>query len=245
MSSVRPSLAVVAASFALAAPASAEVRPPGVPGPYVTEQLSNETTVTRWANSVSRARIRVAPLVNAKTTGQLRLLTEDGLPEIYLVLASRVDERGRTWMHIRIPRRPNGSTGWVLQEALGNLRTVRTMLRINRKTLRATLFRDGSPIWFARIGVGKASTPTPGGRFYIRERLRNLGGKGIYGPWAFGTSAYSVLSEWPGGGVVGVHGTNEPALLPGRPSNGCIRLRNKSINRLVLLMPLGTPVEIL
>ena len=47
---------------------------------------------------------------------------------------------------------------------------------------------------------------------------------GSYGPWAFGTSAYSVLSDWPGGGVIGIHGTNQPHLIPGRPSHGCVRV---------------------
>jgi lipoprotein-anchoring transpeptidase ErfK/SrfK len=67
---------------------------------------------------------------------------------------------------------------------------------------------------------------TPAGRFYIRERLRKRRDSPIYGPWAFGTSAYSALSDWPGGGVVGIHGTNQPGLIPGRPSHGCIRVRN-------------------
>lgn len=237
--------AALAFSLVVAPSAAAQVRPAGVEGPYRNEQLSNEQTVTRWAHSVSRARIRTEPRLSGRSLGPLRLLTEDGLPEIYMVLESRMDIKGRTWMHIRLPRRPNGTTGWVLAVALGDLNTVRTSLRINRRTLRATLFRDGRPIWRARIGVGKAATPTPRGKFYIRERLRNLGGRGVYGTWAFGTSAYSILSEWPGGGVVGIHGTNQPGLIPGRPSHGCIRLTNTSINNLVRLMPLGTPVEIL
>ncbi|MEA2125974.1 MAG: hypothetical protein QOI80_2756, partial [Solirubrobacteraceae bacterium] len=60
----------------------------------------------------------------------------------------------------------------------------------------------------------------------------------------FGTSAYSSLSEWPGGGVIGIHGTNEPGLIPGRPSHGCIRVPNGAITRLVRLMRVGTPVRI-
>ena len=79
----------------------------------------------------------------------------------------------------------------------------------------------------------------------MRERLRNLNGDPLYGPWAFGTSAYSVLSDWPGGGVVGIHGTNRPQLIPGRPSHGCIRVPNRKILQLVTLMPLGTPIRIL
>jgi lipoprotein-anchoring transpeptidase ErfK/SrfK len=73
-------------------------------------------------------------------------------------------------------------------------------------------------------------------------RVANSGG--LYGPRAFGTSAYSRLSDWPGGGVIGIHGTNEPYLIPGRPSHGCVRVPNKAINRLYRLMPIGTRVQI-
>ena len=76
------------------------------------------------------------------------------------------------------------------------------------------------------------------------RRARNLGGSPIYGPWAFGTAAYSTLSDWPGGGVVGIHGTDQPGLLPGRVSHGCIRVPNWNIEKLKRLMPVGTPVWI-
>jgi lipoprotein-anchoring transpeptidase ErfK/SrfK len=65
-----------------------------------------------------------------------------------------------------------------------------------------------------------------------------------YGPRAFGTSACSGLSDWPGGGVIGIHGTNQPYLIPGWPSHGCIRVANRPIRRLARLMPIGTPVRI-
>jgi lipoprotein-anchoring transpeptidase ErfK/SrfK len=95
------------------------------------------------------------------------------------------------------------------------------------------------------VAVGKASTPTPRGSFWIRERLRGLGNGTSYGPWAFGTSAYSNLSDWPGGGVVGIHGTNRPNLIPGRPSHGCVRVRNDKVRQLARLMPIGTPVRVI
>ena len=96
----------------------------------------------------------------------------------------------------------------------------------------------------ARVGVGKASTPTPAGRFWIREKF-HVQGVPLYGPRAIGTSAYApTLSDWPGGGVVGLHGTDQPGLIPGRPSHGCIRLRNRDILRLYRLAPVGTPIEI-
>jgi lipoprotein-anchoring transpeptidase ErfK/SrfK len=98
-------------------------------------------------------------------------------------------------------------------------------------------------IWRSRVGMGAPGTPTPKGRFWIRERPRGSGGS--FGPWAFGTSAYSnVLTDWPGGGVIGIHGTDQPGLIPGRPSHGCVRVPNRKVSRLAKLMPIGTPVRI-
>jgi lipoprotein-anchoring transpeptidase ErfK/SrfK len=163
---------------------------------------------------------------------------------VYLVLASRRDALGRTWLHIRLPRRPNGTTGWVVSSALGELRVVHTKLVVNRRTLRATLYDRGRPVFQAPVGVGKPSTPTPAGSFWIREKF-HVAGSPLYGTRAIGTSAYSnVLTDWPGGGIVGLHGTSEPGLVPGRPSHGCVRMRNRDIERLYALAPVGTPVLI-
>jgi hypothetical protein len=204
--------------------------------------LSDELSITRWSHPQDQSKIRSLPSVSAPAIGRLRFLTEDGLAEVYIALDARVDAAKRAWLRIRLPGRPNGRTGWVRREALGDLLVVRTRLVIVRTALRATLYKSNTPIWSARVGIGKAGTPTPLGVFYIRERLRGSGG--TYGPWAFGTSAYSALSDWPGGGVVGIHGTNQPGLIPGRPSHGCVRMRNDKIRRLARLMPIGTPVHI-
>ena len=62
---------------------------------------------------------------------------------------------------------------------------------------------------------------------------------------AFGISARSaVLTDWPGGGYVGIHGTNQPGLIPGYISHGCIRMRNAAILALGRLMKVGSPVSI-
>ena len=99
-------------------------------------------------------------------------------------------------------------------------------------------------IFQARVGVGKPSTPTPAGKFWIREKFHVAGGP-LYGARAMGTAAYSsTLTDWPNGGIVGLHGTGEPGLIPGRPSHGCVRLRNRDIERLYTLTPVGTPLLI-
>jgi hypothetical protein len=208
------------------------------------ERLSDERTLTRYANAVERALVHREPGASSPVVGRLRFETEDGPLETYLALARRDDRLGRAWIRIRLPGRPNGRTGWVLGENLGPLFAVRTLLVVDRGALRSTLYRAGRRIWTSRIGIGAPGTPTPAGRFWIRSRLRNLGGGAVYGPWAFGTAAYSVLSEWPGGGVIGIHGTDQPWLIPGRPSHGCIRVPNRKVRRLARLMPVGTPVHI-
>ena len=206
-------------------------------------RLSDELKVTRWSHANTRNPIRSAPSTAARTITRLRYVTEDKLPEVYLVLSATVDAVGRTWLRIRIPMRPNGRTGWVARDNLGQLYVVRTRFVINRSTTRATLYKDGRRIWQAPVGVGKAATPTPKGKFYVRELLKGDGG--LYGSWAFGTSAYASISDWPNGGVVGIHGTDQPELVPGRPSHGCVRVRNVNINRLRLIMPIGTPIQII
>jgi len=241
---------------ALAAPvpviATAETRP--LPGPSVydplaalvkpgdTVRLSDERRITRWARANEPHPIRSAARTSARTVNRLRFLTEDTLPEVYLVLDGKLDSKGAPWLRIRIPTRAKVRTGWVPADMLSQLFVVRTRLVIDRKAKRATLFKAGRKIWQAPVGIGKASAPTPVGDFWVRERLRGDGG--AYGPWAFGTSAYSNISDWPKGGVVGIHGTNQPNLIPGRPSSGCVRVRNDKIKQLARLLPVGTPISI-
>lgn len=222
----------------LAGPAFAAAGP--VPGSVL---ISDERTITWVGVPADRAWARERPQRAARPVARLRWYTEDGYPEVYLALRRWRDPRGRRWLLVRLPMRPNGRKGWVPEAALAPLRPVRTRLVVDRRSLRATLTLRGRRIWASPVGVGARGTPTPGGRFWVRERLRGLGG--IYGPWAFGTSAYSRLSDWPGGGVVGIHGTNQPWLIPGRPSHGCVRVPNPAIRRLAALMPVGTPVRIL
>jgi hypothetical protein len=216
----------------------------GAPGAAAqTEPLSDEVRTTVWAHPVSKAPILARPRGGARRLSRLHPRTEHGFREVYLVLGRLMDARAAQWLRIRVPGRPNGRVGWVRRKALGPLRTVDTRLVIDRRRLRAIFFRNGRRIWSARVGIGSPAAPTPRGRFWIRERFRVSGGT-IYGPFAFGTSAYSALTDWPAGGVVGIHGTNQPSLIPGRPSHGCVRLRNRAILWLARRMTVGTPVRI-
>ena len=249
MTRARHSLRALALATTLAwcaIPAAARAQDtPTKPVPGVV-RLSNETTVTWWAHSAGNAVVHAIPTVKAPAIARLHLLTEDGAAEVYVILRKYVDGAGRTWLRVRVPRRPNGFTGWVLARGLGPAHKIATHLVIDRTKLKATLYNAGKAVWSTPVGVGKQSTPTPRGNFWIREKLVALGNSNpIYGPYALGTSAYSVLSDWPGGGVVGIHGTNQPELIPGRPSHGCIRMPNAAITQLYHMISVGTPVTII
>jgi lipoprotein-anchoring transpeptidase ErfK/SrfK len=170
-------------------------------------------------------------------------VTPEDTDNIVLILDRRVSGNG-LWVRVSFPSLPNGASGWVTRSALGGYGVVRTRLVIDLSTLKAELYRGERLVFKAPVGVGEARWPTPLGEFYVRNRLSGFNDP-FYGPVAFGTSARSgVLTDWPAGGFVGIHGTATPELIPGRVSHGCVRLRNEDILKLDRLMPVGTPVRI-
>jgi hypothetical protein len=187
---------------------------------------------------------RAAPDAEAQVVTRLERHTPEGTENIVLVLERAEDEAGRLWVRVRLPVLPANTTGWARRGALGGYGSVQTHLVVDRGRLTATLYRSGRPLFRAPVGVGSVQWPTPAGDFYIRNKLTRYESP-FYGPLAFGTSARSaVLTDWPAGGFIGIHGTNEPERLPGRVSHGCIRMRNADILRLGRLMPVGTPLTI-
>lgn len=195
---------------------------------------------------VNRAEVaRAEPSANAKKVAKLTLKTPEKTDDLVFVL-ERTEVDGQEWLRVRLPVRPNGTTGWVPADALSDLQPVDTWLRISTKTFKITLVKNGKRVFSAPIGVGQSQWPTPKGQFYIRAKLKGYGGKGsFYGPLAYITSATSdTLTDWPGGGLVGVHGTTLPGLIPGKISHGCVRMKNADILKLEKLMPVGTPITI-
>jgi hypothetical protein len=216
------------------APAAAAPRPDVV--------LSNETTFTTWSIADRAVPIRAEPSRRGRKITKLRFATPDGFQETYILLVEH-HVHGHAWILLRIPGRPNGREGWVPRSALDTFEVLHTQLVVDRQSSQLTLYRDGKPIFHAPVGTGKPSTPTPAGHYWITESFPS--NNPFYGPWAFGTSDYSTLTTWANDGVVGLHGTNEPWLVPGHPSHGCIRLHNQDIVRLSHLVRIGTPLLVL
>jgi hypothetical protein len=188
--------------------------------------------------------VRSAPAAGASELQRLATKTPEGTANLVPVLGRDRDASGTLWIRVRAPALPDNVEGWVPRAALGGYGLVHTRLVVDIERLRATLYANGEAVFEAPIGVGKPQWPTPRGEFYVRNVLTSYRSR-FYGPVAFGTSARSrVLTDWPAGGFVGIHGTDRPELVPGRVSHGCIRMKNRDILRLARLMPVGTPLTI-
>jgi hypothetical protein len=203
-----------------------------------------DSKTAHWAMVVRQVGVHAQPNASSKLVTTLRMTLSDGTQTLLAVLQEHDQSSTQTWYRVRLPILPNNSTGWVPAGALGKLETVDTHLYVNVEKLRATLDVNGRPVFSTIIGAGHSYWPTPHGEFYIRTKLTDFNDP-FYGPVAFATSARSTkLTDWPGGGFVGVHGTNQPQILPGYVSHGCIRMPNASILKLAKLMPVGTPLTV-
>lgn len=185
------------------------------------------------------------------TTAKLRLANPipSGSPLTFLV-----DGLTTSRYKVLLPIRPNGSTGWV-NAAQVTVIAHQFKIVVELDNHQITVTNGDQLIMKTKIGVGRATTPTPGGRYYIKELIRpcysdGKGGPcvqsddGPYGPYAYGLSGFSpVLTDYAGGrGEIGIHGTNEPEKIGTDVSRGCIRMNNDEIGTLAKILPLGTPV---
>ena len=198
---------------------------------------------TRWAPVLSSTEARERPSEASPEVVAVGTRTPEGTSNL-VVADGEVTRDGVTWVHARLAVLPDSRTGWIPRRALGGWTFVDTRVVVDRARLTLTLYRGRRVIFRTLVGVGKPGTPTPAGQFYVRDRLTRFASP-EYGPLAFGTSARSpYVTDWPAGGFIGIHGTDQPGLIPGRVSHGCIRLTDAAITRLGKLLPVGTPVTI-
>ena len=212
---------------------------------YTETLLSNEADTSRWAFVTHRVIAWSAPENTGYKVRRLTTETPDHTSELVLALRERVYTDGSVWTEVRLPMLGHGRTGWVDRNALDRYRVVHTRIDIDRGSRTASLYDNQKLIWRAPIAIGRPSAPTPAGHFYVRDRLVTTDPHGIYGPDAIAFSAYSTKhSEWPGGRIVGIHGTNRPKLIPGHAAYSCIRITNPKMRKFFKYAAPGTPVSI-
>ena len=166
--------------------------------------------------------------------------TWEHLPVVFLVL----QDKG-AWLHVRVSSRPNNLTAWVARSEV-RLRTVPNHVVVQVGARRITVYHGDTVLLQDTVAVGTDRTPTPLGNFFVDGAVHVPYDTGPYGPFQVSVSGFSnVLSSFGGGiGQIALHGTNHPQLLGQAVSNGCIRMANTTITKVVQLAPLGTPVDV-
>jgi hypothetical protein len=160
------------------------------------------------------------------------------------MLIERATRRdGQIWYQVLLPLRPNGATAWVRSEDVKiREREDRLEVDLSSRTLRH--YRGDELVERFDVGIGTEQYPTTTGRFYVYIKVPYENPNQAYGIMALGLSGFSrVITDWPGGGRIAVHGTPSASDRGNAVSHGCVRVYNDDMQRLTDL-PLGTPVVI-
>ena len=236
---MRPAVAAVGCLLALPACASSAQAAAGLHIPRSQALVAVFGTHRATARPTSTSRVVASvrstrPITGARTT----------LP----VLRRTTDDRGRSWVRVRLPGRVLGAespprTGWI--RASHTLRSTTVWhIVVRRAARRVLVYRAGRRVHGYSAIVGKPSTPTPGGRYFVEENVRLSHGE-PGGPFALATSARSsVLQEFEGGpGQIALHGRGGVGGQLGTAvSHGCVRLDAAAIAWLAARIAPGVPV---
>jgi lipoprotein-anchoring transpeptidase ErfK/SrfK len=150
---------------------------------------------------------------------------------------------GSAWYEVLLPLRPNGSSGWVRAEDV-TLKRIDQRIDVDLSERLLSYYVHDDLKQRFHVGVGTDATPTGTGSFYVWVKIQYATPYQPYGIAALGLSGFSpVLSEWPGGGRMAIHGTSSPSDRGNAVSHGCVRVYNADLKKL-LDVPLGTPVRI-
>jgi hypothetical protein len=184
---------------------------------------------------------RKSPDAKAARVLSLRQFRPDFRQQEVLAVGAKLGADGKIWYRLSLPMRPNGTMGWVPASQL-DLHHVANRIVVNIDARRLQVLRGSRVLYTTTVAVGRPGMETPTGHYYVQVRFHP--DDSFLGVFAFETSAYSKLTDWPGGGVVGIHGTSMPQLLGQAVSHGCVRMSNEAALVLKRLVPLGTPITI-
>jgi lipoprotein-anchoring transpeptidase ErfK/SrfK len=186
--------------------------------------------------------VRAHPDPHSKVIKPMHDFRADFRPQEMFAVGERTGADGKPWYHVSIPMRPNGTYGWVPARSV-SLAPTQGQIKISLDRRTIDLYWKGKHVWHAKVAIGAPGRETPLGNYFVAARFVPYHDP-FLGVFAVETSAYSKLTEWPGGGVVGIHGTSLPQLLGQAVSHGCVRVANSTAEKLKRYAPLGTPISI-
>jgi hypothetical protein len=190
---------------------------------------------------LSSHRIRAAPSAKSPLLGDVPSVTPITHDRTVLPVLAH---HGR-WLKVRLPGRPNSHTGWISRAKTLQWFTDWHLI-VNRARREVLVYRSGHLVRVFKAVVGKPSTPTPPGEFFVEESIA-LRSYDVGAPFALALSARSeVLQEFDGGpGQIALHGLSNVGGVPGTAaSHGCVRLADAVMRWLVVRIGPGTPVSV-
>ena len=173
------------------------------------------------------------------------------LPVLSAVIDNSVDTQGQLWLQVRLPGRVLAqktppATGWITASSM-QTSTTPWHLVVDLGARRVLVYDAGVRVRSYAAVVGKSSTPTPTGEYFVEENVQMApGAPGA--PFALATSdRSSVLHEFEGGpGEIAIHGIeNLGGTLGTAESHGCIRLATSAITWIAARVGPGVPITIL
>jgi lipoprotein-anchoring transpeptidase ErfK/SrfK len=240
---------------ALGGYAVVRARADGAPGRQVLAPVATPTPSAsggspapqyeRWTVGIAQRPITVRrrPSDGAPVIVRLGTRTSADYPTLVLVDSiTQVD--GVPWYKVWVAVRPNETRGWVRDGALAFYTTsAKIVIDLSRRKL--MVYRRGELQSTFPVAVGQPGLETPTGFYFVNQKLKPPYPGGAYGVLALGISAFQPkLPDWPGGGPVAIHGTNEDYLIGKAISHGCVRMHDKDILKVTRLVPAGSPVII-
>jgi len=235
---------LAAASLAACATTASSTRAPVAPG-FLAE--ASTTTTAPAVTAPAWVAAATVPLLGvylargaARPVGYLANPNPLGATLVLLVA-----QTGPDWLHVYLPQRPNGANGWIRRSDV-TLIPCYAHLVVSLRARLLALYVNNAAVFVAPVAVGSPTDPTPTGHFFVTELLKLTDPGDAYGPYAFGLSGFSnTLFAFDGGpGQIAIHGTNQPWVIGGYASHGCIRMTNSAITQLFPMVPAGTPVDI-
>jgi hypothetical protein len=254
MGSMRRTLIVALAGGVLwgcsadAGPGAPPAPPPTDPPTYVVDAAPSEGT--------ARSAVPEGPLIVAAVGRRFMLHQQPGAAsarpytsrndfgqELWLPVVGRASADDEAWFRVLVPERPNGRDAWVRAGDV-EVRTVDDRVVVDLSTHTLVHHRGDRVVRRVEVAIGAPGTPTVPGRFFVWARVGYQDTAGPYGNYALGLSGFSeVLTEWPGGGRMAIHGTADPADIGWNVSHGCVRVFNPQMARLIDV-PMGATVVI-
>src|SRR5262252_171099 len=186
--------------------------------------------------------VRTGPNPHARVIKVLKAFRPDFRPQEMFAVRKTTGSDGKVWYRVSIPMRPNGTYGWIPADTV-SLTPTHSQIVVNLNSRTIDIYRFGKHKWHGKVAIGAPGRETPVGHYFVAARFVPYHDT-FLGVFAEETSAYSKLTEWPGGGVVGIHGTSLPQLLGQAVSHGCVRVSNLTATKLRAYAPLGTPIWI-